>query len=225
MKINQSHYDASYFESDKYGGKEYHNPDGKVSKWGYTARQYWDGWNAIMPIIKRMFKPKQTLDVGCGAGTYVAKARQWGMACRGIDYSEWAIKHPLPGAGGFIALGDVRDIPFKDKQFDFVISGDLLEHISVRRGDLDKAISELYRVSSKWLFLNIGGIPNEAYNFKPYYLKEDEEVPMGLETTAVAGHLTVNYPDFWAMRLISGKINKGWRFRPDLVAKIGRAHV
>ena len=222
MKITKEYYDAKYFESDKYGGKKYHLPNGTVKEWGYIARQYWEGWDSIIPVMKRLFKPKRILDVGCGCGSFVAFARKWGLDAEGIDYSEWAISHPVLGAEGHIHVADASEIPYPDKSFDFVLCSDTLEHIYVE--DLDRVISELYRVSSKWIFLNIGAVMNpEIYRgVKPFFIRKGQTVPKELEGVAVAGHVTVAYPDFWILKLISDKINRGWRFRQDLVQKFRR---
>lgn len=50
-------------------------------------------------------------------------------------------------------VGDIRDLPFEDGSFDLVMSCEVLEHLPWE--DVDKAFSELGRVSKKYVFISL----------------------------------------------------------------------
>lgn len=50
-------------------------------------------------------------------------------------------------------VADVRNLPFKNKQFDAVLCAEVLEHIPLK--DLPKALSELSRVSKKYIIVSV----------------------------------------------------------------------
>ena len=164
--------------------------------------------------MRQLFNPKAILDVGCGCGSFVSVARRMKLDAWGIDFSEWAISHPLEGAEKWIHVGDVRDIHWADHSADFVFSTDLLEHIY--EDEVDRAISELLRVSSKWVFLQIcTPVGDEGFKDGGFSLKRDQPIPIELEVYAVAGHVTVKPYGWWEQKLA----RKGWRIREDMVSK------
>lgn len=95
------------------------------------------------------------LEVGTGNGDGLKKMLSSGKEARGIEYSNYLyenlLKEKFPN--GEIIEGDAADIPFADKSFDMIVSFDVLEHIPEAR--IDKVISELARVSSKYVFVTI----------------------------------------------------------------------
>jgi len=216
-KFDQEYYNQDYFEADKTGGKEYLRPDGSVEKWGYFHRQLWSGWSGIIKPLKLLFRPRKALDVGCGCGSFVREARKERVKAWGVDFSEYAIENALEGAERWVSVGDARDIPYPDDSFDFVLSTDLMEHIYLE--DVDQVIDELYRVSSKWVFLQIcTPTGDEGFSDGGFILKKGEPIPIELEVYSVAGHVTVMPYEWWEERLQ----REGWRIRPDLVDKFRR---
>jgi len=221
-KFEQDYYNGKYFEADKTGGKEYSRPDGSVEKWGYACKQLWSGWSGIIKPLKLLFRPRKVLDVGCGCGSFVREARKERVKAWGVDFSEYAIENALDGAERWVSVGDARDIPYPEDSFDFVLSTDLMEHIYLEGDsgrDVDLVIDELYRVSSKWIFLQISTpTGDEGFPDGGFILKKGEPIPIELEVYAVAGHVTVMPYEWWEKRLQ----REGWRLRPDLVDKFRR---
>ena len=80
------------------------------------------------------------LDVGCGDGRLIKKLREQGVVDTfGVEVNEAWIGE-IPG----IFKGDVeKRLPFRDRQFDIVISIDVLEHLD----NPLKGLSEMFRVS------------------------------------------------------------------------------
>lgn len=104
-------------------------------------------------IIKVYLNPKNCLDVGCGIGRLVKWLRFFGIDAYGIDFSQYAKSMAEPSIKKFIKLGNVVEIPYPDKNFDLVISFDLLQHVD--RAKLKKSIQETIRVSRKYILHKI----------------------------------------------------------------------
>ena len=86
--------------------------------------------------------PGHVLDVGCGRGWFGARVRQeLGADVVAVDQSERMVA--LAREAGLDArLGDVRDLPFDDGEFDCAAAHWMLYHVP----DVDGALAELARV-------------------------------------------------------------------------------
>lgn len=92
---------------------------------------------------------QRVLDVGCSTGNYVRQLMARGYDAYGVDIfpaKEW---EAFPE--GRIRQGDIRKLPFADGEFDTVTAFEVLEHID----DVDAAISELSRVTTKNILLSV----------------------------------------------------------------------
>lgn len=88
------------------------------------------------------FKPKNVLEIGCAKGFTVKHLREMGVDAYGVDISHYAVEQADNPA---ITLHDItKKFPFKDGEFDWVISWDVLEHIPLE--SIPFVISELQRV-------------------------------------------------------------------------------
>lgn len=94
------------------------------------------------------------LDAGCGMGYLVKEFALLGMDAYGFDVSDNAVESVKKWYNkDKIKQGSMLSIPYPDNYFDIVVSTDVLEHIAEE--DIDKALSELRRVTKKYLYLNI----------------------------------------------------------------------
>ena len=82
------------------------------------------------------------LDAGCGSGSYVAYASKRGITAVGLDIVPEAMKKAQKSCNGHFIIGDVRDLPFDDEYFDYVLSYGVVEHFE----ETDRAVREIYRV-------------------------------------------------------------------------------
>ena len=231
MDFGEEYYDRLYFADLK--GKEYRNPNGSIGHWGYqNPMAEWVGAGFIATSWKNIFKLNKcntdsglckALDVGCGRGTFVAYLRDVGVECWGFDFSEFAIKNPYPRCQkGWCIKHDATVIwPYGDKAFDLVLALDIMEHLF--EPDIDFVIDELYRVSKKYVFLQIavcgsGGLQGNS-GFNGYILKKGDKVPIEFESMVVAGHVTVQSRQFWIDKLLKNKegVERKWRVRDDMV--------
>lgn len=94
-------------------------------------------------IIKRL-KPDKVLEIGIGNKTTSNYLKQYGIKIDTCDFD----KTLQPDY-----LADIRDLPFEDNSYDVVLACEVLEHIPFK--DLNKALTELYRVSKKYIVLSI----------------------------------------------------------------------
>lgn len=110
----------------------------KIEKYQERIRQL--EWDAIVQYIP---KNAQFLDVGCGAGYSLMKAKnQLNCDIKGID--------PEPGAHGVgrytseewkslpIIQGSAENLPYEDNSFDVVYSSHVLEHVNSEKQALDE---------------------------------------------------------------------------------------
>lgn len=213
--FDPEYYDGSYFADGE--GKTYNKSDGTLGRWGYRNPE--GEWFGCVPIVhswKNLFNPVNNLDVGCGRGTFVAYMNDLGIASVGFDFSTWAIENHYPRCRDeWVKVHNVTDPwPYHDSSFDFVTALDLLEHIYEE--DIEYMINEMYRVTRKWIFLQIatvGGMLKPTDESLCYILNKNKEIPVELEGCAIAGHVTMQTQEYWRSKLS----RDGWVFRDDIV--------
>lgn len=98
------------------------------------------------------------LDVGCGMGALVRALLMAGLDATGLDVAPACIEHGNAIAPGRFVHGSILELPFDDDAFDVVVCTDVLEHLG--EADVDRAISELVRVSRRGLYLTIATGPD-----------------------------------------------------------------
>ena len=136
----ESAFDQDYFEGVWRHGAE-----------NYTleSRQKIEGKNP--ELIKNVLQPKNLLDAGCGPGFLMHMLNEIGVDVVGIDASPAGLSSAPGDVKNKIVLGSVLDLPFKDREFDVVLSREVLEHLTVI--ELSKAIAEMCRVSSRLVYV------------------------------------------------------------------------
>jgi len=92
------------------------------------------------------------LEVGCNIGNQLICLQRMGFKnLYGIEPQEYAIELAKRKTKGInIIKGDIFDIPFKDGYFDLVFTSGVLIHISPK--EIEKALREIYRCSSKYIW-------------------------------------------------------------------------
>lgn len=102
----------------------------------------------LLSIIKsKINKKDKTLEVGCGMGKLSIALLKEGYDLIGVDYSKELIikiKKEMPEFKENFRFMDGRDLKFKDKTFDALISPGVIEHF--HEEDQNKMLSELHRV-------------------------------------------------------------------------------
>lgn len=114
-----------------------------------SSEEYYDaiakGYNSLheeeqlqkLAIIKQYFKPKiseKLLDVGCGTGV----SSDWPCQVVGVDPSQKLLdQNPHK-----CVQASAEDLPFKDREFDYVISLTAIQNFT----DIPKGLDEIRRV-------------------------------------------------------------------------------
>ena len=86
---------------------------------------------------------RKILDIGCGTGTTIKEMEAYAPTVCGLDISPTALRYCSQRGISSVSLGDASVLPFRDGQFDVVISVDLLEHMEDDVG----ALREMHRVA------------------------------------------------------------------------------
>lgn len=105
-----------------------------ASPWGYFAmhllppplRLEWDHYARHLP--KPAPGRDKLLDVGCGNGEFLTRARWQGWEVQGIDLDETAISHAR-AAGISVVMGTVEPGKFGMDSFDAITSHQVIEHM------------------------------------------------------------------------------------------------
>jgi len=130
----ESQFDRSYFAFD-----------GKGEAKGYKGLYADFPENLKFIDYIKTLKPENVLEVGCAYGFLVKRLNDAGIPTEGCDVSSFAIKMRCTDK---IKQASILDLScYKDKQFDLVVTIELLEHIP--EAYTEQALRELSRVSKR----------------------------------------------------------------------------
>lgn len=121
----------------------------------YTDRNVED-WQVRMPVFADIVEGRgirSALEVGCNRGhNLVAFAHALGEDSQvvGVEPNRYAQRIARASSDRISVLeGSAYDLPFKDGTFDLVFTAGVLIHIGL--ADLPRALSEIYRVSKRYI--------------------------------------------------------------------------
>lgn len=159
-------------------GKKYYKHGANGGYNGYNSDKLGHVLAAHVQAIQNLYAKKEystVLDVGCATGIVVNKFLEAGYDAYGCDISTWAIENTETDKDR-VKVADVRNLEqYEDNSFDLVICSETLEHIPEEY--LQKALSELYRVSRKFVCFSV------PLGYKPADLHET--------------HFTVHRREWW----------------------------
>jgi SAM-dependent methyltransferase len=140
-----------YFDGDRlygYGGYFY---DPKF--WTETVKRFRDHY--------RLAADSTVLDVGCAKGFMMHDLKRImpKINISGIDISKYAYDNAIEDMKPFIAVGNAKQLPYKDKSFDLVISINTVDHLPIE--ECKQAIREIQRVTKKNAFISVNAWRNE----------------------------------------------------------------
>lgn len=130
---------------------EYYDEYSSDKSYEDSYADYFDEkYNAeVIKVIWGDKAPYKLLDVGSATGITIELFDRIGIECWGIENSAHIHARTLEKWKHRNVLGDVRQLPFEDNSFDYIYDTCLCY---VPDEDLDKAISELFRVVRKGVF-------------------------------------------------------------------------
>lgn len=91
-------------------------------------------------------KSKSVVDIGCGG--FMPIVLKVNNACDIDMLSSRLLRKD--GWKGKFRIASVTDLPYKDKEFNFVICSEVIEHLR-KKEDVTKAFSEINRISKNWI--------------------------------------------------------------------------
>lgn len=150
-KAISSKFGHDYFDGSRqygYGGYHYNE-----KYWTKTAQFIVEHYN-LTPDSK-------ILDIGCAKGFLIKDLIKTGKvkSVFGIDISSYAINHSEKEIKGLTLISDAKSLPFKDKQFDLVLSINTIHNLEI--DFCINALSEIERVSKKNSFVMLDGWDTE----------------------------------------------------------------
>ncbi len=182
--------------------KEYYDGTGTKSAYqGYKETNLSGVLFPLAELLHRFFRPRRALDCGCAKGFLVGYLRRLGVGAYGIDISSYAVRHGFREARDHLCQASITDLPFPDDHFDLVFATDTMEHLTVAQAE--KAIDELARTTSRYLFLII-------------CLNQDPSCPDDHVTVDPndRSHITIATRGFWHKKFL----DRGLIHRPGLQA-------
>ena len=127
-------------------GRDYWDGD---RRYGYGGYRYDGRWRPLaQTLIDRYgIKPGMSvLDVGCGKGYLLYEFAQLvpDLTIAGIDISDYGIANAKEEVRPYLRVGNAAKLPFKDGEFDLVVSINTLHNLYVQ--ELWNALKEMERV-------------------------------------------------------------------------------
>jgi SAM-dependent methyltransferase len=118
-------------------------------RYGYGGYRYDGRWRAVAERMAAHYGLKpgtRVLDVGCGKAHLLYEFTQVvpGIEVRGIDISAYGIAHAKEEMREFLTVGPATALPYRDGEFDFVLSLATLHNLDI--GELFQALAEIHRV-------------------------------------------------------------------------------
>jgi ubiquinone/menaquinone biosynthesis C-methylase UbiE len=150
-KAISSQFELDYFDGSRqygYGGYHYNE-----KYWTKTAQFIVEHYN--------LSPDSMILDIGCAKGFLIKDLLKTGKVKNvfGIDISSYAINHSEIEIKGLTLISDAKNLPFKDKQFDLVLSINTIHNLEI--DSCINALSEIERVSKKNSFVMLDGWDTE----------------------------------------------------------------
>jgi SAM-dependent methyltransferase len=139
-------------------GKDYFEGE-KLSRYGATGGYTNSVFFTMMAkILNVTFQPRKILDVGCAKGFLVQALRERNIEVYGTDISRYAFDEAPENIKPYLQIANISHQPFPDKSFDLVVCMEVLEHLFPN--NIFPAIAELYRLTSKYLFITVATLNN-----------------------------------------------------------------
>jgi len=128
-------------------------------------------WEPVIPTFKNYWNLNSTsslLDVGCAKGFMLFDFARLipGISIKGIDISEYAIRHSKSEVRDHLQIADAQNLPFDDNSFDAVISVNTVHNLDTE--GCANALREIERVSRGKSFITVDAYRNETEKKRMY---------------------------------------------------------
>jgi 2-polyprenyl-3-methyl-5-hydroxy-6-metoxy-1,4-benzoquinol methylase len=123
-------YDADYFQGHGFDKSIDYVKDVKehVSKDDYSLED-WDCDNILSLLSQSSnIQPYKLLEVGCGTGVFLDKAKKHGFDCHGLELSEYAANF-VRQMGIPVETKAIENAQYPDGSFDAIVMREVIEHL------------------------------------------------------------------------------------------------
>ena len=153
-------------------GRDYWDGDRRYGYGGYKYDGRWEGVARMLIARYKLNNKSKVLDVGCGKGylLYEIKKLLPGATIAGFDISRYGLLHSKEGIRQYLRFGRAEGrYPFKNKEFDLVISITTLHNLSLP--ELSQALAQIERVGrQKYLAVESYRNEKELFNLECWAL-------------------------------------------------------
>lgn len=144
-------FEKDFFDGDRkygYGGFNYNE-----KYWTNVVKDFKEYWN--------LDSKSKVLDVGCAKGFMLYDLIKLipGIKVKGLDISNYAIKNSMEDVKKNLIVGNAKNLPFEDNEFDVVISINSIHNLDIE--DCGKSLREIERVSKKNSFITVDAYSND----------------------------------------------------------------
>lgn len=137
-------------------GKEYFDGERLYGYGGYYYNpRFWEATVRRLRDYYRLTENASILDVGCAKGFMLHDFKKLmpNLTIAGIDISRYAMEQAIETVKPFLSVGNSKNLPFKDKSFDLVISINTIHNLPLE--DCKQALHEIQRVSRGYIFITV----------------------------------------------------------------------
>ena len=123
-------YDADYFQGhgfDKSVNYVKDVDDYGIEKSSYTLND-WDSDTILSMLSGVKGGAPKLLEIGCGTGVFLAKAREHGFECEGLELSSYAADF-VRNMGIPVQTKSIEDAVHDDNSFDAIVMREVIEHL------------------------------------------------------------------------------------------------
>ena len=143
-------------------GREFFDGDRSQGYGGFSYNPRF--WQPVIPTFKDHFALKagdSVLDVGCAKGFMMHDMAELipGIVVKGVDISDYAVKHGLMDMQPHMRVANATHLPFPDKSFDVVISVNTIHNLE--RQECGQALREIERVARRSSFITVDAYRND----------------------------------------------------------------
>jgi len=144
-----------------YRDREYYDGDRKN---GYGGFKYDGRWRKIADFMSKEYglnDNSSVLQIGCEKGFLLHDFHEKfpKMKIKGTEISSYALENAMPSVKNFIIKTPFTELPFKDKEFDFVIAIGVVYTLNLP--DAIKCLKEIQRVGKGKSFVTLGAFRDE----------------------------------------------------------------
>ena len=156
-------------------GKEFFDGDRRHGYGGYYYNPRF--WQPVIPTFQKYFgltSSNSVFDVGCAKGFMLHDMAELipGITVKGVDISEYAIKHAIEDMKPHVQVGNANRLPFVDNSFDVVISINTIHNLEQK--ECLQALKEIERVMKGKSFITVDA----------YRTDEEKELMLAWNLTA-----------------------------------------